>query len=72
MTEEWTDGVTDRGYMNLEISYDQLKTTYWAYPDNQIKRTQNRTMSAQFVQLPGKNQVERPLSSVFGAIKAGN
>jgi hypothetical protein len=58
--------------MNVEVSYDGITTTYWAYADNKVKRHQNRTMSAQFVQLPDKNQLERPLSSVYGAIKPGN
>lgn len=67
----WSEGFY-RGYMNVAISYANITTTYFGYPDNQIKRTSNRTQSAQFVQLPGKNMVERPLKVSAGATKPGN
>lgn len=67
----WSEGFY-RGYMNVAISYDAITTTYFGYPNNQVMRTQNRTQTAQFVQLPGKNMVERPIKVSAGAVKPGN
>lgn len=67
----WAEGYY-RGYMSVEVSYDNITTSYYAYPTNQQQRNNTRLLSARFVQKPGTNSVERPIKSVFGAVKEGN
>lgn len=49
----------DRGYLNVEVSYDNVTVKFHAYEDNQITRTQNRTEIASFVVPDGDNMVQR-------------
>jgi alkaline phosphatase D len=69
--------LSDRGYMAVEVSYSAINTTFYGYPDNQIKRTKNRMTLAQFTVPAGQNQVQRYGSSPrndldAGAVKPGN
>jgi alkaline phosphatase D len=50
---------SDRGYMAVEVSYSSITTKFYGFPDNQIKRTNNRTTLAQFTVPSGQNQVQR-------------
>ncbi|KAJ9115429.1 hypothetical protein QFC22_005186 [Naganishia vaughanmartiniae] len=67
----WSEGFY-RGYMALEVSYSNVTTTFYGFPDNQIKRTNNRTMLAKFTVPSGQNQVQRPFKVQAGAVKPGN
>lgn len=60
--------------MQVEVSYENITTSYYGYPGNQQASVpENRTLGARFVQQRGMNQVQRPLSEVaFGVTKAGN
>ena len=60
--------------MQVTVDYSNITTTWYAYPGNQQARVDgNRTLGMQAVQLPGINQVQRPLMKpVYGAIKDGN
>lgn len=49
----------DRGYMAVEVSYSNITTKFYGFPDNQIKRTNNRTTLAEFTVPSGQNQVQR-------------
>lgn len=57
--------------MAYRFDSDKVTTSYWAYPQNEQERKQDRTLSARFVIRDGTNSVQRPLNSTFGAIKGG-
>ncbi|KAG7566918.1 hypothetical protein FFLO_01297 [Filobasidium floriforme] len=61
-----------RGYMNVEVSYTNITTKYYAYEGNQERRTQNRSQIASFVVPDGVNMVQRPIQVQAGAVKPGN
>ncbi len=60
--------------MRVEVSYDNITTSYYRYPGKQQMRVeQNRTLGIQFVQKAGINQVQRPLPKAnFGVTKPAN
>ncbi|KAJ9093940.1 hypothetical protein QFC20_007026 [Naganishia adeliensis] len=67
----WSEGFY-RGYMVVEVSYSNITTKFYGFPDNQIMRTNNRTTLAEFTVPSGQNQVQRPFKVQAGAVKPGN
>ena len=63
----------DHGYMHVEMSYDQLVTTYYTYLGINEKPAENRTLAARFYQDAGMNQLKRPLEQpAYGYLRPGN